>query len=100
MNELCLTLLCPPAVEEKVLDLLLLTPEVTSYTSNPTSAHGIAPDNLDESEQVLGRARATLVLAVFGADAQASLLARLAAELRGSGVRYWITPILASGGFA
>jgi len=61
MSELCLTLICPPAVEEKMLDLLLLSPNVTFFTSTATAAHGMAHEDLDQTEQVLGRARATKI---------------------------------------
>ncbi len=42
MSELCLTLVCPPEVEEKLLDLLLLWPGATIFTSTATAAHGLA----------------------------------------------------------
>ena len=44
MSELCLTLLCPPAIEEKLLDLLLLSPNATVFTSAPIAAHGLAQE--------------------------------------------------------
>ena len=36
MSELCLTLLCPPALEEKLLDLLLMSPEATVLPAHPS----------------------------------------------------------------
>lgn len=38
MSELCLTLVCPPEVEEKLLDLLLLWPGATIFASTATAA--------------------------------------------------------------
>ena len=66
MSELCLTLLCPPAIEEKLLDLLLMSPNIaTVFTSTPTAAHGLAHENLDQTEQVLGRALPRITLPQF-----------------------------------
>ena len=49
MSELCLTLLCLPAIEEKLLDFLLLS-EVQVFTSTPTAEHGLDQKNLDPME--------------------------------------------------
>ncbi|MEO8137864.1 MAG: DUF3240 family protein, partial [Betaproteobacteria bacterium] len=61
MAELCLTLLCPPAVEEKLLDLLLMLPNAVVFTSTPAAIHGLAVGTLDRTEQVLGRALGTQI---------------------------------------
>ncbi len=56
MSDLCLTLLCPPEAEEKLLDRLLLSPEIVKvFTSTTTAAHGLSHENMDQAEQVLGR---------------------------------------------
>lgn len=100
MSELCLTLICPPAVEEKLLDLLLLSPEVTFFTSTATAAHGTAHDDLDQTEQVLGRARATGIQVILDATDQAALLAAIRQQFAGAGLRYWLTPVAEAGEIA
>ena len=100
MADLCLTLLCPPAVEEKLLDLLLLSPHVSVFTSAPTSAHGLAVNGLSQTEQVLGRSFATQVQVIIGSAEKDALLAAIQAQLAGAGVRYWITPVTEAGDFA
>ncbi|MHB0975238.1 MAG: DUF3240 family protein [Thiobacillus sp.] len=97
MSELCLTLLCPPAVEEKLLDLLLLSPNATVFTSTPTAAHGLAHENLDQTEQVLGRARATEVEVIFAAADKAALLEAIHQQFAGAGLRYWLTTVVEAG---
>ena len=100
MSELCLTLLCPPAVEEKLLDLLLLSPNAALFTSAPTAAHGLAFGRLNQTEQVLGRAFATKVQVIIpDADKQA-LLEDIQAQFAGAGLRYWITPVVEAGEIA
>ncbi|MHB9117973.1 MAG: DUF3240 family protein [Burkholderiales bacterium] len=98
MSELCLTLLCPPAIEEKLLDLLLMSPNiVTVFTSTATAAHGLAHENLDETEQVMGRARATEVQVIFAAADKAALLEAIRRQFAGAGLRYWVTPVIEAG---
>ena len=100
MSELCLTLLCPPQAEERLLDLLLMLPNTTDFTSTPTAAHGLTHENMDQTEQVLGRARATEVEVIFAADDKAALLDALRQQFVGAGLRYWITPVIESGEIA
>ena len=100
MSELCLTLICPPAVEEKMLDLLLLSPNVTFFTSTDTAAHGMSHENLDQTEQVLGRARATKIQVIFAAADKAALLDAIRQQFSGAGLRYWVTTVDETGEIA
>jgi hypothetical protein len=100
MSELCLTLLCPPAIEEKLLDLLLLSTTPTVFTSTPTAAHGLAHEYLDQTEQVLGQARATKVQVIFAAADKTALLEALHREFAGVGLRYWVTTLVETGEIA
>jgi hypothetical protein len=100
MSELCLTLLCPPAVEEKLLDLLLMLPNTTVFTSTPTAAHGLVAGNLSQTEQVMGRAHATEVQVIFAAAEKLTLLERIRQQFAGAGLRYWLTPVVEAGEIA
>lgn len=101
MSDICLTLLCPPAVEEKLLDLLLVSPNIaTVFTSTATAAHGLAHENLDQAEQVLGRARATEVQVILAAADKAALLEAIRQQFAGAGLRYWVTTLVEAGEIA
>ena len=100
MSELCLIVLCPPEAEERLLDLILMLPNTMVFTSKPTAAHGLTHEDLDQTEQVLGRARATEVEVIFSADDKAALLDALRQQFVGAGLRYWITPVIESGEIA
>lgn len=100
MSELCLTLLCPPALEEKLLDMLLMAPEITVFTSTPTAAHGPVAGNLSPAEQVLGRAIATQVQVLLAVEDKDVLLNTIQQQFAGTGMRYWLAPILEQGVFA
>lgn len=100
MAELCLTLVCPPAVEEKLLDLLLMSPDVTFFTSTVTAAHGMAHENMDQTEQVLGRANATEIQILLAAANKNPLLDAIRRDLAGAGLRYWVTTVAEAGEIA
>lgn len=100
MSELCLTLICPPAVEEKLLDLLLLSADVSFFTSKITAAHGLAHGDMNQTEQVLGRARAVEVQVIFSAVRKTALLDTLRQQLGGAGLRYWLSAVDETGEIA
>ena len=85
MSELCLTLLCPPAIEEKLLDVLLMSPNATVFTSAPTAAHGLAIGNLSETEQVMGRAHATEIKVIVAGSEKTTLLGHIRQQFAGAG---------------
>lgn len=97
MSEFCLTLICPKNLDEKLLDVLLATPEVRLFTSMSIAAHGLAHERLSVSEQVLGRAMATQVQVLFSEKDKAMLLEKIKQSFIGTGVQYWITPVLEMG---
>lgn len=100
MSELCLTLVCPPTVEEKLLDLLLLSPNVSFFTSTVTAAHGMAHENMDQTELVLGRSHAIEIQVILSAANKASLLDSLRQQFSGTGLRYWLSAVTEAGEIA
>ena len=97
MSDLACSLLCPPAVEEKLLDALLLRYADELFTSVPTFAHGVAHGALSSSEQVLGRASNVLVQILLSRPEWVELRGVLASEFAGTGIRWWLTPVLEEG---
>jgi hypothetical protein len=99
MAELCLTLLCPSAVEENLLDVLLMLPCVKIFTSTPTAAHGLHAARLNQAEQVQGRAFATQVKVVFAEADKETVFATIQNQFANAGLRYWLTPVIEAGEF-
>ena len=97
MSDYCLTLLCPPAIEEKLLDLLLMSPHAAVFTSAPTAAHGLAFGRLSSTEQVLGRALATQIQVLLTPTDREPVLTAIRQGFAGVGLRYWITEIVEMG---
>lgn len=100
MSEFCLNILCPVAVEEKLLDLLLMSPNADVFTSAPTATHGLAFGLLSQYEQVLGRMLATQVQVVLSEADKDALLKIIQQQFAGVGLRYWIMPVIESGRLA
>lgn len=98
MSLVCLSLLGAPALEEKLLDQLLQSPHDLTFTSQGCASHGgHSDDSLDASEQVLGRARAVLVQVLIPESIARQLIDDLGVLFSGSGLRYWLTPVLEEG---
>lgn len=97
MTLCCLTLLCPPELEEKILDLLLVDTAVTLFSSAPSFTHGLHPQSLDRLEKVLGRGHSVSIQLLLDRTAADALLERLRASVAGTGVTYWMTHVLDTG---
>lgn len=100
MIDFSLTLLCPLTLEEKLLDVLLMLPQVEVFTSAPTAAHGMLPTRLSSTEQVLGRAQVTQIQLLLATADKDLMLETLRREFRDAGIRYWITPVSQEGEIA
>jgi endonuclease/exonuclease/phosphatase (EEP) superfamily protein YafD len=99
MAELCLTILCPPNLEEKLLDMLLISPEIALFTSASAAAHGASTHQMSATEQVLGRAFTTQIQVLFDEANKEKVLNTIRQQFSGTSLRYWITPILERGEF-
>ena len=100
MADYCLSLICPPTVEEKLLDVLLANAGSEVFTSTPTYSHGTAQGRLSADEQVMGRSRAIQVNVLLTAEALGRLRELLQREFVGTGVRYWASTLAFDGEFA
>ena len=100
MADYSLSLVCPPAVEEKLLDALLANAGSEVFTSTPTHSHGTAQGRLTATEQVMGRSRAVQVTVLLTSEELDRLRDLLQREFAGTGVRYWATPLAFDGVFA
>lgn len=97
MSDLCLRLLCPAALEESLCDLLLGWPGELVFSSRPASLHGLNPALMNNGEQVLGRIKALQIELIASADICSELIAALSQRYGGRGLRYWTSPVNASG---
>ena len=96
----CLTLICPPLLEERLLDVLLANASSETFTSTPTYSHGSRQQRLSATEQVMGRSRAMQISVLLSAQGLGPLRELLQRDFAGTGVRYWATPLAFHGEFA
>lgn len=97
MPSLCLTLVSPPEIEEKLLDTLLEVAGDEVFTSTPTFSHGTAHGRLSGAEQVMGRSGSVQVQILLKTEELEPLLAALRAGFAGTGLRFWVTTLAQSG---
>ncbi|WP_078121793.1 DUF3240 family protein [Thiosocius teredinicola] len=98
MSETCLlNLVVSPEVEDTVTDWLLDQPTVSGFTSHPIAGHGSSEHSMSLAEQVAGRRRQVLFKLHLPCADAADLLAAIKAAFRGSGMHYWMIPVLESG---
>lgn len=96
MTRTCLTLVCPPAVEEKLLDTLLEQVGEGSFATLRADFHG-RTGALTIEEQVRGRSRALQVQVLMEETDAEALLGQLRQGFAGTGLRYWTSPVLNEG---
>ncbi len=98
-KEYLVTLNVPPTLEEMVVDCLLMMEFEQGFSSMQVSAHHHENKGLSVTEQVTGRQkRIRFQMYVNGANL-ATLLAQFRDEFSGSGIQYWISPVLENGAF-
>ncbi len=97
MSKFCLTLLSPPSIEEKLLDLLLDAVGNEVFTSVPAFSHGLSHSRLSNEEQVMGRSASAQFQIIVTEQEMTALLQRMRDEFRGTGLRYWVSPLVTEG---
>ena len=97
MSRFCLVLLGAPSLEEKLLDVLLDAVGDEVFTSIPTFSHGTSHGRLSSVEQVMGRSAAVQIQILVTEQEMPDLVQRLREEFRGTGLRYWASPLALDG---
>lgn len=98
MNEHCLlNLVVAPAIEDAVVDWLLGWSGLSGFTSAPVSGHGSSPHSMSLSEQVAGRRRQVLFQCHLSREQAVEMVAGLRRDFAGSGLHYWVVPVLDAG---
>lgn len=98
MTENCLlNLVVAPEVEDTVTDWLLAHVSVSGFSSHPIAGHGSSEHSMTLAEQVAGRRRQVLFQLHLPCSEARALLDSIKAEFHGSGMHYWLLPIIESG---
>ncbi|MDD4913728.1 MAG: DUF3240 family protein [Methylococcales bacterium] len=87
----------PPSLEEAVVDCLLTIENARGFISFPVNGHHHSGQGLSLAEQVSGRQRRIRFQMNVDKQNIAELLNRLKTDFDGSGLHYWIMPVIEQG---
>jgi hypothetical protein len=97
MTDCLLHLICSPTLEDSLAEWLLERAEVPGFTSLPISGHGSSERSMTLAEQVAGRSSRVLFMLELPEPTARALVEAVRAEFAGSGLHYWLLPMLAAG---
>ena len=97
MPDCLLHLIVSPQVEDALAEWLLEREDVPGFSSVPVSGHGSSEQSMTLAEQVAGRSRRVMFLLHLRNDTASALLHDLRQAFRGSGLHYWVVPVLEGG---
>ena len=95
--DVLLSLVISPEVEDAIVDWLLQQEQIGGFTSLQVSGHGSSPHSMSVSEQVAGRRRQVMFQLQLPLATAQDIVAAVRASFGGSGMHYWLMPVLASG---
>jgi hypothetical protein len=93
------TLNVPPALEGTVVDNLLTMEFELGFSGFTVFAHHHENKGLSIAEQVTGRQKKICFQMYVNDTDLAKLLVQLREEFTGSGIQYWVSPVLENGEF-
>ncbi len=86
-----------PSLEEAMVDCLLTFETAQGFSSFPVSAHDHRNEGLSLAEQVTGRQRKIRFQMYINKEHVSALLTKIKADFSGSGLHYWVVPVLEHG---
>ena len=98
-TEYLVTLNIPPSLEEMMVDSLLLLESEHGFSSFQVNAHHHDNKGLSLTEQVTGRQKRIRFQMYVPVEELSVLLEHLRQEFSGSGIQYWVSPVLENGVF-
>ncbi|MCG6943164.1 MAG: DUF3240 family protein [Thiohalocapsa sp.] len=97
MSDSLLHLIVPTSIEDALVEWLLERDDVPGFSSLPISGHGSSEHSMSLAEQVAGRTRRVLFLLQLPQPVAERVLAALQSDFAGTGLHWWLTPVLAAG---
>jgi len=96
-KEYLVTLNVPTDLEEVVVDCLLMLESEHGFSSFSVNAHDHRNQGLSLAEQVSGRQKKIRFQMYVPEQGLSVLLAQLRKEFSGSGIHYWVLPVIERG---
>ncbi|CAA9889513.1 conserved hypothetical protein [Candidatus Methylobacter favarea] len=92
-----ITLNIPPSLEDIMVDSLLMLEAEHGFSSFQVNAHHHENKGLSLAEQVTGRQSLIRFQMYVSAQELGALLELLRQEFSGSGIQYWVLPVIEHG---
>ena len=96
-KEYLVTINVPPSLEESLVDTLLMLEEELGFSSFTVNAHHHENKGLSLAEQVTGRQKRLRFQMYVDENDLEPLVEQLRADFSGSGIQYWVLPVITSG---
>ena len=96
-KEYLVTLNVPPSLEEAMVDSLLMLEQELGFSSFTVNSHHHENKGLSLAEQVTGRQKQLRFQMYIDKSALDILITQLKQEFSGSGIQYWVLPIIDNG---
>lgn len=101
MYENCLlNLVVTPEVEDTVVDWLLEQESINGFSSASIAGHGSSEHAMSLAEQVAGRRRQVLFQVHLTCEQAQQVLSAIRQEFTGSGMHFWLVPVMEAGHLA
>jgi hypothetical protein len=97
MEDCLLVLVAAPELEEPLIDWLLEREDVPGFGTQCIAGHGASPASLTFAEQVVGRRPRLRVEIALARDTVDAVVDALRRQFGGSGLHYWLLPLLDAG---
>jgi hypothetical protein len=96
-SQALLSLVVAPGVEDAMVDWLLEHKYVSGFTSYSINGHGASLHSMTAAERVAGHRRMILFQSYLPRKRANTLLVELKLAFEGSGIHYWMTPLIQGG---
>lgn len=97
MEQRLLVMIVTPSIENAVVDWLLEREDIKGFSSMTVSGHGSSAHSLTAAEQVAGRRRHVMFHLHLSDDVARQVIEEVQQAFSGSGMHYWLMPLLAAG---
>ncbi|MGB5276055.1 MAG: DUF3240 family protein [Gammaproteobacteria bacterium] len=96
-NSVLISIVVEPTVEDTVVDWLLEQSQISGFTRIAVDGHGSSTHSMSTAEQVAGRKKQVMFQFYLPEQLMSAVVEGLTNDFHGTGLHYWVTPILASG---
>ena len=96
-DKVLLSVVISPSIEDAFVDLLLEHDVVSGFTSFAVNGHGVSAHSLSPAEKVAGHQRQLLFQTYLLQQQAHQLIDSIKQHFAGSGIHYWMTPVIDAG---